>query len=209
MCTRGFLQRRHVAPATPCVNSCFETMKRRPQLPLDVRTRRAVVCAHTAHTHMSRRMSDDVGIEMGGWRAHSRRGGVGEYASESAASRSPNPRCPVTASVLAPHVATLYAAQLRSASTTTAASWPGTRAPHVSVFLSCERWCATAHAARGLRQVGMLHEVLPWRGCYTTCRHSSVLCLQCVSNKFLHARSAGTVANSPPAVCGSKRRGYA
>ena len=123
--------------------------------------------------------------------------GVGEYASESAASRSPNPRCPVTASVLAPHVATLYAAQLRSASTTTAASWPGTRAPHVSVFLSCERWCAAAHTAGGLRIVVMLHEVLLSADVTATCacRKSSL---------FLHTTfpSCGRARGS--AACNQK-----
>ena len=86
---------------------------------------------------------------------------VGECAGEVSASRSRIPRCGVTASALAPHVAICCAAQLRSTSTAAAASWPGTRAPHVCVFLSCERWCAAAHATAAVHNERMLHEVLP------------------------------------------------
>ena len=85
---------------------------------------------------------------------------VVESACEAAAGSSRNPRCSVAASVLAPHVVKLGAALLLSASTATAATWPGTQPGYAWVFLHYERCGAAAHAAVRLRPVRLLHEVL-------------------------------------------------
>ena len=86
---------------------------------------------------------------------------IGESGCEVAAYISRYPTCSVTASVLAPHVVKLGAALLLSASTATAATWPGTQPVYAWVFLRYERCGAAARAAVRLRPVRLLHGVLP------------------------------------------------
>ena len=102
---------------------------------------------HTLHTHISGHVSHDVAIEgvAGELNIHDVER-VGESAREAAPGRSRNPRCSVTASVLAPHVVKWGTAQLRSTSTAIAATLSGTRTGCVSVFLDSELFRVAAHA---------------------------------------------------------------
>ena len=139
VCTQGFLQRRHVAPATPRSIGSINTMKGCLQLLLVVRSRRVEACAHITQTHVSGCMSHGVAFETGAGELTQAAERLCGHRSEAAASCSSMHRCEVTASLLAPHVVNSGRALFCSTSTAAAPDLPVARRGCAVVRLVCRR----------------------------------------------------------------------